>query len=356
MIAEKPIVNNKVQPLPDTIFAGLSFPTAPTNEILIQPKEIINKDTNEVNINENDRLIESKSTTNSNKSNLTSSITQSIVNTVKDIDRRVKSATLPPQDVKRQLSKLYAPNDTIDSSSHGNGTSIYPDLPETENLLSSNNNSIRSINTPITTNPYTNTVPMTYGQQSISGHVINGQVIQNQIYHPSTQHQGSAYTRAYENITTPATSSRYIPQEITQNQAHPSTAPLKEGNSLETEQLISDLILQNQKLTQEIETLRSLNGSATESSDKILGFEIDSPALGIAMSGAPDTTNSPAQGVKYICCGSCRHWFMTSKDIIYVLCPQCEAINNCGSKTDSNRNSTVSRSSSEKPWYLQCFK
>eukprot|EP01035_Chromulina_nebulosa_P021279 gene21279-27571_t len=262
MIAEKPIANTKVQPLPDTIFA------------------------------------------------------------VKDIDRR---ATLPPQDVKRQLSKLYAPNDTIDSSSHGNGTSIYPDLPETENLLSSNNHSVRSINTPITSNPYTSSVPMTYGQQSISGH-------------------GPAYARSYENISTPANSYRYIPQETIHNQVQPSTAPLKEGNSKETEQLISDLILQNQKLTQEIETLRSLNGSAAESSDKILGFEIDSPAIGIAMSGAPDTTNSPAQGVKYICCGSCRHWFMTSKDIIYVLCPQCEAINNCGSKTESTRNSTVSRS------------
>jgi LSD1 subclass zinc finger protein len=33
--------------------------------------------------------------------------------------------------------------------------------------------------------------------------------------------------------------------------------------------------------------------------------------------------------VKYVCCGGCRQWLMAPRDAVYVVCAQCDSINNC---------------------------
>jgi LSD1 subclass zinc finger protein len=42
-----------------------------------------------------------------------------------------------------------------------------------------------------------------------------------------------------------------------------------------------------------------------------------------------DPTQPPREGVKYVCCGSCRQWLLAPKDAMLVACSRCEAINNC---------------------------
>lgn len=53
----------------------------------------------------------------------------------------------------------------------------------------------------------------------------------------------------------------------------------------------------------------------------------------ISYSGGPETMTENDVGmekIKYISCGHCKLWFFAPKESIYVLCPQCEVINNCG--------------------------
>lgn len=42
-----------------------------------------------------------------------------------------------------------------------------------------------------------------------------------------------------------------------------------------------------------------------------------------------DTSRPPEKGVKYVCCGGCRQWLMAPRDAVYVVCAQCDSINNC---------------------------
>lgn len=77
-------------------------------------------------------------------------------------------------------------------------------------------------------------------------------------------------------------------------------------------------------------------------------------------------SSSTASGnatVKYVCCGSCRQWLSSPRDATFVYCPGCGAVNNCNvrptdaCKTSSERptNAAPTRRVGERsPWYLQC--
>ena len=38
-------------------------------------------------------------------------------------------------------------------------------------------------------------------------------------------------------------------------------------------------------------------------------------------------------GVKYVCCGGCRQWLVAPRTAVYVVCTQCESVNNCNIAT-----------------------
>jgi len=49
--------------------------------------------------------------------------------------------------------------------------------------------------------------------------------------------------------------------------------------------------------------------------------------------GGPETmtdNDTRTEKIKYISCGRCKIWFFAPKDSIFVVCPQCDVINNCG--------------------------
>lgn len=48
------------------------------------------------------------------------------------------------------------------------------------------------------------------------------------------------------------------------------------------------------------------------------------------------SSDANREKIKYISCGSCRLWFLAPKEVIFVSCPQCDAINNCGPPRVSN--------------------
>lgn len=73
--------------------------------------------------------------------------------------------------------------------------------------------------------------------------------------------------------------------------------------------------------------------------------------------------------VKYVCCGSCRQWLSSPRDANFVYCPGCGAVNNCNVKpTEPGSSSSTTpappssvtrapprRVGENSPWYLQCI-
>lgn len=59
-----------------------------------------------------------------------------------------------------------------------------------------------------------------------------------------------------------------------------------------------------------------------------VGSHLSAPAQGVRISGS--TPPAQREGVKYVCCGTCRQWLLAPRDATYVFCPQCRCINNCG--------------------------
>ena len=99
-----------------------------------------------------------------------------------------------------------------------------------------------------------------------------------------------------------------------------------------------------------------------------LGAHQSAPAQGIRVSGS--TPPAQREGVKYVCCGTCRQWLLSPRDAAFVYCPQCRCINNCGAlppptaghhqlnSTGARPGSTLSQPERwELPPYIQdCFR
>lgn len=100
--------------------------------------------------------------------------------------------------------------------------------------------------------------------------------------------------------------------------------------------LVDELLQENSRLTQEVQHLRSLVAqqpplqSATsqprQQQQPQQYLMAQTPATGTQVT---DTSNPPAAGVKYVCCGSCRQWLLAPNEAVYVVCSRCQAVNNC---------------------------
>jgi phage FluMu protein Com len=49
---------------------------------------------------------------------------------------------------------------------------------------------------------------------------------------------------------------------------------------------------------------------------------------------------------KYVCCGACRQWLIAPAEYVLVVCPSCQAVNNCNliattSNTTTNTNTSI---------------
>lgn len=122
--------------------------------------------------------------------------------------------------------------------------------------------------------------------------------------------------------------------------------------------LINELMAENARLTEENARLQrerdnsrlaqavptSANGMYNQStivgnaSMGGTGSMMHAPAQGIRVQG----TSPPAQreGIKYVCCGTCRQWLLSPRDAMYVFCPQCRCVNNCGGMPPSSVDAT----------------
>ena len=58
-----------------------------------------------------------------------------------------------------------------------------------------------------------------------------------------------------------------------------------------------------------------------------IGAAIANPALGIRIQGSHPPQGR--DGIKYVCCGTCRQWLLSPRDAVYVFCPQCRSVNSC---------------------------
>lgn len=129
---------------------------------------------------------------------------------------------------------------------------------------------------------------------------------------PATVHREAAPATVVGNNTTATTLQRPVEQAATSNH------------------LIDELLQENSRLTEEVQSLRRLvahqqsNVAATTTGPR--QNLAQSPATGQQVA---DTTNPPAAGVKYVCCGACRQWLLAPKEATYVVCSRCQAVNNC---------------------------
>lgn len=140
---------------------------------------------------------------------------------------------------------------------------------------------------------------------------------------------------SYPDVPSPILSAKvsHNPTAPTDTQSN-SSSFIHDGNN--EEQLVNDLIAQNIQLNNEVNALKHQLNQIQPTSGVLnqgFGYEINSPAQGILSdigpSEIPQLRQDQRGRVKYICCGRCRSWFLTAKDVIYVSCPQCTSINNC---------------------------
>jgi len=101
--------------------------------------------------------------------------------------------------------------------------------------------------------------------------------------------------------------------------------------------LINELMQENARLAQENARLEQMRQQVPQALhvhnlpsivEGATGAAVSAPAQGIRIHG----TSPPEQreGVKYVCCGTCRQWLLSPRDAVYVFCPQCRSVNNCG--------------------------
>lgn len=106
--------------------------------------------------------------------------------------------------------------------------------------------------------------------------------------------------------------------------------------------LINELMHENARLAEENARLVRMQQQSPQAlpihnhqsiSQGPVGVAVSAPAQGIRIQG----TSPPAQreGVKYVCCGTCRQWLLSPRDAVYVFCPQCRSVNNCGAVSHS---------------------
>jgi LSD1 subclass zinc finger protein len=124
-----------------------------------------------------------------------------------------------------------------------------------------------------------------------------------------------------------------------------SSCPHDEQKSGENT-LVTDLITENARLSSELEGLRKSLGERFPSTQTAPRVEstVPSSSTGVNMQqegmirGERDEedhgllqaqTDSNKEGIKYVCCGSCRTWLSAPASAMFVRCPGCESVNNC---------------------------
>lgn len=110
--------------------------------------------------------------------------------------------------------------------------------------------------------------------------------------------------------------------------------------------LVTDLITENARLSSELEGLRKSLGERFPSTQTAPRVEsaVSSSSNGVSVQqegmirGERDEenhgllqaqTDSNKEGIKYVCCGSCRTWLSAPASAMFVRCPGCESVNNC---------------------------
>jgi LSD1 subclass zinc finger protein len=124
-----------------------------------------------------------------------------------------------------------------------------------------------------------------------------------------------------------------------------SSCPHDEQKSGENT-LVTDLITENARLSSELEGLRKSLGErfpSTQTAPRVESM-VPSSSNGVSMQqegmirGERDEenhgllqaqTDSNKEGIKYVCCGSCRTWLSAPASAMFVRCPGCESVNNC---------------------------
>lgn len=110
--------------------------------------------------------------------------------------------------------------------------------------------------------------------------------------------------------------------------------------------LVTDLITENARLSAELKDLKKSLGEKFPSTQNASRTEtvVPSSSNGVSMQqegmirGERDEedhgllqaqTDSNKEGIKYVCCGSCRTWLSAPASAMFVKCPGCESVNNC---------------------------
>lgn len=148
-----------------------------------------------------------------------------------------------------------------------------------------------------------------------------------------------------------------------QQRAAPATQPAATNQDSQSQaNLVDELLQENSRLTEEVQHLRRLVAHQQQSQPHLQNQQSNylaaqSPITGTQVS---DTTNPPAAGVKYVCCGACHQWLLAPKEATYVVCSRCQAVNNCNltpmnrrGENDSDRYLTIRRT--DLPWFLDCL-
>lgn len=123
--------------------------------------------------------------------------------------------------------------------------------------------------------------------------------------------------------------------------------------------LVNELLQENTRLQDEVSRLKSMLAAPAQQQNTVAQTQANSIA-GISIS---DPTQPPREGVKYVCCGSCRQWLLAPKDAMLVACSRCEAINNCALLNETripqqhlaNQSYNNNPFPVQLPWFLDCF-
>lgn len=141
----------------------------------------------------------------------------------------------------------------------------------------------------------------------------------------------------HERISATSTLNPLVSASYNQSHVQQRTTPATQSaatsqESLSQSNLVDELLQENSRLTQEVQHLRSLVAREQQTQSQLQNQQptnymaARSPITGTQVS---DTTNPPAAGVKYVCCGACRQWLLAPTEVSYVVCSRCQAVNNC---------------------------
>jgi hypothetical protein len=130
----------------------------------------------------------------------------------------------------------------------------------------------------------------------------------------------------------PLVSASYNQPHVQQRTTPATQSAATSQESFSQSNLVDELLQENSRLTQEVQHLRSLVAREQQTQSQLQNQQptnymaARSPITGTQVS---DTTNPPAAGVKYVCCGACRQWLLAPTEVSYVVCSRCQAVNNC---------------------------